>query len=50
MTEVNKGQVAEEEIHGSVEKRADHSEGKETQVSHHCDYIDQEEEGKIGRR
>lgn len=29
-----------------MESKADHNEGKEAQVSHNCDCIDQEEEGK----
>ena len=32
-----------------MESRTDHNEGKEAQVSHHCDCIDQEEEGKEHR-
>ena len=44
VTEIHKGQVAEEKVHGGVESRADLNQGNHAQVSQNCGSIDGKKE------
>ena len=49
LTEVNKRQVTEEIVHGSVQVRTEPNQCDHAQIPQHCDHIDYQEEKEKGQ-